>query len=143
MYYLKYLLVSIICISALSSINAHINPKLNERSPNSAAQAASYRADCATAQGRTILDVNNVRATLLVGGDVWWDGTRGQYVVPKPPEGSGLDPVSSIFGGAVWIGGFDSGGNLKMAAQTYGTGNGDTDFWPGPLTEQGTVGEDT
>lgn len=144
MHYLKYLFLSIICISSFSSLNAHINPKLNEKNANNgAAQAASFRADCSTAQGKTIIDINNVRATLLVGGDIWWDGDDGQYVVPKPPEGSGLNPVSSLFAGAVWIGGFDSGNNLKMAAQTYGTSNGNTDFWAGPLTEQGTVGEDT
>ncbi len=143
MHYFKYLLVSIICISVFSNLNATMNPKLNEKNADSAAQAASYRADCATSSGKTILDINNVRATLLVGGDIWWDGTRGQYVVPKPPEGSGLDPVSSLYAGAVWIGGYDSGQNLKMAAQTYGTNVGDTDFWPGPLTEIGTVGVDT
>ena len=143
MYYLKYLFVSILCVSSFSSINAHINPDLEKKGVSSNSQAASYRADCSTAQGKTLLDINNVRATLLVGGDIWWDGDSGQYVVPKPPEGSGLDPVSSLFAGAVWIGGFDSGGNLKIAAQTYGTGNGNTDFWPGPLTEEGTVGEDT
>lgn len=143
MHYLKYLLVSIICVSSFSSLYAHKNPKLDEKNPGSAAQAASYRADCSKAQGKTLLEINNVRATLLVGGDIWWDGDDGMYVVPKPPEGSGLNPVSSLYAGAVWIGGFDSGNNLKMAAQTYGTSNGDTDFWPGPLTEVGTVGVDT
>ena len=144
MYYIKYLFVSIVVFaSSIGSINANINPNLENKNANSSAQAASYRADCATAQGKTILDINNVRATLLVGGDIWWDGDDGQYVVPRPPEGSGLDPVSSLFAGAVWLGGFDSGNNLKMAAQTYGTQNGSTDFWSGPLTEQGTVGEDT
>jgi hypothetical protein len=143
MHYLKYLFVSIVCISSFSNINANINPDLQNRDTNNSAQTASFRGDCSTAKGKTLLDINNVRATLLVGGDIWWDGDDGLYVVPKPPDGSGLDPVSSIFAGAVWIGGFDSGNNLKMAAQTYGTNNGDTDFWPGPLTEQGTVGEDT
>ena len=40
-------------------------------------------------------------------------------------------------------GGFDPGGSLKVAAQTYGTASGNTDFWPGPLTDFGTVGADT
>lgn len=142
MNYIKYLLSTFICVGLMSSLNAHINPDLGKEKKNNQ-QVASFRADCATATGKTILDINNVRATLLVGGDIWWDGNDGLYVVPKPPEGSGLPSVSSIFAGAVWIGGFDSGGVLKMAAQTYGTATGDTDFWPGPLTPQGTVGADT
>ena len=103
MYYLKYLFVSIFCISSFSSINANINPNLEKKGVSSNSQAASFRADCSTAQGKTLLDINNVRATLLVGGDIWCDGSDGQYVVPKPPEGSGINPVSSLFAGAVWI----------------------------------------
>ncbi|MEM1215462.1 MAG: hypothetical protein AAGJ82_07250, partial [Bacteroidota bacterium] len=62
-----------------------------------------------------------------------------------------------IFAGAVWLGGQDPGGNLKIAAQTYGRGSGEFDFYPGPLNEgdpdhpngplgdpnRGTVGRDT
>jgi len=51
--------------------------------------------------------------------------------------------VSSIFAGAVWLGGIDPGGNLKIAAQQFGTGSGASDFWPGPLTEQGFVDAQT
>ena len=144
MNYFKYLIIYLLCIYYSNNVNAHINPNLENKEGARNAQTASFRADCSTAQGKTLLDINNVRATLLVGGDIWWDGVRGQYIVPKPPEGSGIDPVSSLYAGAVWLGGYDSGGNLKIAAQTYGTGdNGQTDFWPGPLTEQGTIGADT
>ena len=63
---------------------------------------------------------------------MWWDLNDPKYIVPNVEPGKGIPEVSSIFAGAVWLGGFDDGGNLKMAAQTYrSAGN---DFWPGPLT---------
>lgn len=78
--------------------------------------------------------INNVRARLRTGGDNWWDGTGdGKYVVPAVAAGE--VEVSSIFAGGVWLGGFDSGQNLKLAAQTYGSSSGDTDFYNGPLND--------
>ncbi len=90
------------------------------------------RAPCPASNEQTIMEVNNVRVTLLVGGDVWWNKTDGRYVVPKPPVGSSTEEVSSIFAGGVWLGGLDPSGNLKVAASDYPTGN-TTDYYPGPL----------
>jgi len=42
--------------------------------------------------------INNVRAMLLNGGDVWWDLDNAQYIVPKVEPGQ--PEVSSIFAGA-------------------------------------------
>ena len=94
----------------------------------------TLREDCADATESIDLEINNVRARLWVGGDIWWDKSNGRYVVPKPPVGSGLDEVSSIFAGGVWLGGFDPNGNLKLAASTYP--NGDADYFPGPLDSE-------
>jgi len=82
-------------------------------------------AGCAASTSQTDLDVNNVRATILGGGDMWWDLNDAQYEIPK----GGLK--NSLFAGALWIGGVDNGGQLKAAAQTYRQGG--DDFWPGPL----------
>ncbi len=131
---MKYIITSILCFGFLSAF-AYINP--NHSAPASNTQEVSYRMSCAQAVRQTDLDINNVRARLLVGGDVWWDGSSGRYIVPNVQPGE--VEVSSIFAGAVWIGGIDPAGNLKLAAQTYGTSNGGSDFWPGPLTEDGTV----
>ncbi|RMF20505.1 MAG: hypothetical protein D6765_16810, partial [Bacteroidetes bacterium] len=91
-----------------------------------------------TAKAQIDQDVNNVRARLTTGGDVWWDLNDGRYVVPKVEPGQ--TEVSSIFAGAVWLGGIDPGGNLKLAAMTYGHSSGRNDFWPGPLDpETGTT----
>lgn len=76
------------------------------------------------------LDVNNVRARLMNGGDMWWDrpNQTAAYEVPKNSN------KNSLFAGSIWIGGFDrSSGDLKIAAQTYRqSGN---DYWSGPLDE--------
>ncbi|HJW31422.1 MAG TPA: hypothetical protein VJ508_19470, partial [Saprospiraceae bacterium] len=102
----------------------------------------SPRADCAPATMSYDLAINNVRARLLNGGDVWWDLTRGSYIVPKVDPALGVPGVSSLFAGAVWLGGFDDAMNLKMAAQTYRNST-HNDFWPGPLSSIGTTGADT
>ena len=142
MRYLKYFIICVFCLSLTPTINAHINPDDSGTTASNESTSASYRADCSAATAQVDLEVNNVRARLLVGGDIWWDKSDGLYIVPKPPVGSNITPVSSLFAGAVWVGGFDPGENLKIAAQTYGSG-GSTDFYPGPLTEDGTVGKDT
>ncbi len=99
------------------------------------------REDCSEATESTDLEINNVRARLWVGGDVWWDKNNGRYVVPKPPVGSGLDEVSSLFAGGVWIGGVDPSGNLKLAASTYQTRG--PDYYPGPLDAETGLTEST
>lgn len=92
-------------------------------------------AGCSNSTAQTDLDINNVRATILNGGDMWWDLISGQYEIPK---GSG---ISSLFAGSLWIGGLDPGGNLKVAAMTYRSGG--VDFWPGPLDANGSTNSST
>ena len=71
------------------------------------------------AQTSADLDINNIKVGLNAGGDI------GSVEAPK---GGG---AHSIYAGNLWIGGFDAGNVLHVAAQTYRqTGN---DFWPGPL----------
>ncbi|HNB80582.1 MAG TPA: T9SS type A sorting domain-containing protein [Chitinophagaceae bacterium] len=75
------------------------------------------------------LDVNNVRAHLMNGGDMWWDRPTGNasYEVPKGSN------KNSLFAGSIWIGGKDvaAGNAIRVAAQTYRqSGN---DYWSGPL----------
>ena len=90
---------------------------------------------CTPATGNTDLNLNNVRARINTGGDMWWDliGTS-KYEIPK---GSGK---TCMFAGALWIGGVDANGQLKVAALRYRqSGN---DYWPGPLTTDGTASVD-
>lgn len=91
----------------------------------------SVMAGCAPATARVDIDINNVRATLLTGGDMWWDLISAQYEIPKGSK------INSIFAGSLWIGGVDAGNQLKVAAMTYRqTGN---DYWPGPLDGSASV----
>ncbi len=137
------------CLVFSLDTNAKNNPDNSGNKPANENTQTQYqthlRAPCSTGsaqfdQGkRGTENVNNVRARLLINGDVWWDGSSGKYVVPNVPPG--VPEVSSIFAGSVWLGGFDDGGNLKVAAKTYGFTN-DTDFWPGPLLEDDEDTED-
>jgi hypothetical protein len=68
---------------------------------------------------------------------MWWDlpgGIGAQYYIPK----SGT--ATSMFSGSLWIGGLDINNQLKLAAIRYRqVGN---DYWPGPLTTDGTAAVD-
>ena len=77
------------------------------------------------------LEINNVRTRINTGGDMWWDFEVAQYEVPKGSK------KMSMFSAALWIGGLDANGQLKLAALRYRqVGN---DYWPGPLTIDGTA----
>jgi hypothetical protein len=95
--------------------------------------------DCTTPSAQFDLEINNVRARILTGGDAWWNLSEARYEVPKS-DGSGL-PLNALFAGAIWISGFDAGGNLKVAAQRYRQGG--DDYWPGPVSNAGTVDKAT
>jgi len=58
---------------------------------------------CAPASAVASLDVNNVRARIMNGGDMWWDliGTAA-YEIPKVTQ-SGESRKTSLFAGALWI----------------------------------------
>ncbi len=135
---MKYLITSIFCI-LIFSLSAFTYP--DAARPKKQSKQNIFNQNCAQATAQSDLDVNNVRARLLVGGDLWWDGNNAHYVVPKPAPG--VPEVSAIFAGAVWMGGFDPMGNLKVAAQQFGTASGSSDYWPGPLTSGGVTQEQT
>ena len=104
-------------------------------------QPLGHRSNCRNSTSTKFQNINNVRALLTTGGDVWWDGTNGKYIVPNVPAGE--PEVSSLYAGAVWLGGLDPAGNLKVAAQQYGRsrGNGDFDYYSGPLDPEGITSE--
>ena len=131
------------CLIMFSSLQSYawIEPD-HKKPPGATDKPISYRSDCAPATMSYDLAINNVRARLLNGGDVWWDLSDGQYIVPAVDPALGVPGVSSLFAGAVWLGGFDDAGNLKIAAQTYRSATAN-DFWPGPLSSIGTTGSDT
>jgi hypothetical protein len=87
---------------------------------------------CLPAASFTEISINNVRARINTGGDMWWDlqGTA-QYFIPKNTT------KTSMFSAALWVGGLDVNGQLKLAAQRYRSeGN---DYFTGPLNNDGTA----
>ncbi len=129
------ILFVVVCMS--SSVFGHLPVGYKKKKVNN---LISSRNDCSPATEAVDMQVNNVRARLRIGGDLWWDGQQeGRYVIPKPAPG--FPEVSSIFSGGVWLGGQDPAGNLKVAITQYPSGN-VTDFWAGPLDEMGETSSD-
>ena len=82
--------------------------------------------NCYPTTAHTDLDINNIRARLNNGGDLFWDLIG--WAAYEVPINSGKHP---LFASAIWIGGVDNSGQLKIAAQTYRqSGN---DYFAGPL----------
>jgi hypothetical protein len=100
--------------------------------PNTGAKTA---AACPVTQAQIDLDVNQVRARVLVGGDLWWD-PFGQTPYYEVPIGSNKN---ALYSGALWIGGFDQSNQLLVAAQTYRQ-QGANDFWGGPISKDVNTG---
>lgn len=138
---LLYSLIALVGLMIPTTLSAHKGPDANRPANRSDQERIDFRATCDNAVAQIDMEINNVRARLTTGGDVWWDGNDGRYIVPKPPPG--VPEVSSIFAGAVWLGGRDPGGGLKVAAQDYGRSGGNFDYYPGPLTDDGTTSKDT
>lgn len=103
-------------------------PYGNHYRPNE--NTGSRAAGCAPANASTFLEFNNVKALIHTGGNLWQIAgqNRSQYEIPK---GSG---IMALFTSALWLGGLDVNGQLKIAAIRYRQGN---DYWTGPLTDAG------
>lgn len=136
----RLFLISVFAAAPLAVLFARENVGVGktQHSNNVVRKAAS---SCLPATSQTDLNINNVRTTLLNGGDLWWNLADARYEIPKIDPPGSAPSVNSLFAGAVWLGGIDAGGQLKIAAQTYRqTGN---DFWPGPLDASGNVEQAT
>ncbi len=103
--------------------------------PKAQPVGAKIAAGCPNTTAQIDLDVNQVRARVLVGGDLWWDPV-GQVAHYEVPVGGGKN---SIYAGALWVGGFDKSGQLKVAAQTYRQ-QGSNDMWGGPIAKDPNTG---
>ena len=79
------------------------------------------------------LNVNNINASVLVHGDMWWNPAL-ESAHCYFPNNTGK---SINFVGTLWMSGYDGSGQLHIAAQTYRQ-NGN-DYWPGPLDSSDTL----
>ena len=86
----------------------------------------SLAAGCVTPGGRTIFEYNNVRTMIFTGGDMWWDLLGNPfYEIPK------YSGKHALFAGAIWIGGTDVNGQLRVSAARYRQVG--QDYFTGPL----------
>ena len=94
-----------------------------------ATSAAAQSADdvCAVGDARAELDVAGVRAALYDNGQLFWDGGRAEYEVPR---GSGK---TALFNMPLWVAGVVDG-EVRSAGSAYGMA-----YWPGPLEPGGTT----
>ena len=95
------------------------------------AEVTTKAAVCKRAQSTAELNINNVRALINGYGNMWYDGSVTQYHLPKNSTSTPL------YCAALWIGGTDVNEQLRIAALRFGS-EGD-DYWPGPLTIDGTA----
>ena len=88
------ILVLLVTFSLSVSLFSREAPRANN-STNTTIQKASPRGgNCVPATKQVDMEINNVRARLLNGGDIWWDKSKGRYIVPKVTAGSGAKEVS-------------------------------------------------
>ena len=130
---LNALLIVFLCVGLTTAAKADKRPETGQKN---APQVKAAAAGCLPGAGFKYLDVNNVRCRINTGGDMWWDFENSQYEIPAGSS------KTSMFSAALWVGGVDVNDQLKLAAlkfrqgPTFGGGN---DFWPGPLTIDGTA----
>lgn len=72
------------------------------------------------------LEINNISAMLMNGGDFWWDG----IALPgyEYPKGSSR---TALYSGGIWLSGIADNGDLLTAAMKYRTSG--FEFYPGPI----------
>lgn len=133
----------LICIFIPNPSYSQTNNKYKPYPPNPYVKptvSQKLMAGCATALQQDELNINNVRAKIGNDGQNWSLREGWAYEIPKVPPGQ--TGVHCAYAGGMWIGGFDAGNNLKVAAQSYHE-QGNTDFWNGPISASGTTDQFT
>src|SRR5690554_4358686 len=100
--------------------------------------AAQQVGDCTPGTAEADLDINDVRARVFNGGNLFFGNTTvagDGYLVPR--GAAGPYPPSPIFTAGIWVGGL-VGGDLRVAGSTYSR----FEFWPGPLDAEGNPPDD-
>lgn len=121
---IQIVLLAVFLLSNYSYAYKYIGEKKNTNNEKSLA------AGCVTPAGRTIFEYNNVRCMVFTGGDMWWDLQGNAFY--EVPKGSGK---MALFAGAIWIGGTDVNGQLRVAAARYRQVG--QDYFTGPLKYTG------
>lgn len=129
----KIRIACLIALLNLGGIAVNLSAKENVVTSRHKEALKTSASGCIPATFAQDLDINNVRARIMTGGDMWWN-IGLQVAAYEIPKNSGK---SSQFAASCWIGGYDKQGQLKVAAQTYRQdGN---DYWPGILDTTGKI----
>jgi hypothetical protein len=123
------LIIPAIILGFLLSVNTTRAEQVHYKSGTPAVKQTA--AGCVAGANFKWLEINNVRTRINTGGDMWWDFEVAQYEIPKGSK------KMSMFAAALWIGGLDANGQLKLAAQRFRQVG--YDFTTGPLTIDGTA----
>jgi hypothetical protein len=119
----KQLFAALIAIVFIgSNALAYYGPNDKSKKPT-----GNTKANCSPATAKYIMEFNDVRALIEQGGSMF-QNRQNAVAAYEVPKGSNR---FAIFAGALWMGGTDVNGQLKLAALRYRAGN---DFWPGPLS---------
>jgi hypothetical protein len=124
---MRKVILSVLALGIVSSSFAYKNFNHHGQSPSNGNSSADDRAaNCAPANERLFMEFNNVRALIETGGSLWQDRStsNASYEVPNGSN------KMCLYSGALWMGGEDVNGQLKLAAHMFRQGN---DFWAGPL----------
>ncbi len=135
---LRFLVIALCCVVVSNVLRAEEVHKVGgTKSTNTLKETA---AGCASGSTYKYLDINNVRTLCFSYGNGWFL-ENAEYEIPKGSK------KTSMFSFSLWIGGIDINNNLKLAAYRYGQGTSSAshvknDYWPGPLTVDGTAAVD-
>ncbi len=136
---LRYFVTALCCILIINSVFAEEYHK--ESGTKSTGTIKQTAAGCESGSNYKYLDINNVRTLMYSYGNGWFL-ENAEYEIPKGSR------KTSMFSFSLWVGGIDINNNLKLAAYRYGQGpttasaHTKNDFWPGPLTVDGTAAVD-
>ncbi len=130
-------LVVMMCFVGQANAYDHDFGKSGKKAGKPKPTVTTKAATCAPANYRKTMDFNDVSCQLETGGLLFMDRANGlaTYTVPKRKGNETV--VTTIYAGALWMGGVDTNGLLKIAAVKFREGN---DFWPGPLSADLTTG---
>ena len=106
---------------------------VNAKSVKLLSATESMVAGCVRPTASYDMKVNNVRARLLSGGDLF---SAAQYITPSNTD----VPVSGIYAAGVWMGGVDRAKNIKLSAVGYRSQG--FDYFSGPVDINGTSDAD-
>ncbi len=123
-----------IIVFLFSNINSEAKENKYIIQPNKTNVISKTSAGCSPPKSSVDLDINNVRARLHNGGDMWWDLVAlPKYEVPKVTPGTGQISRHPLYASAIWLGGIDDANVLRTAGQTYRNSGSAFDFWPGAI----------